>query len=108
MTVRETTAMREINMPRCKLGDKAIIIKSLIKNEGKIVLIIKYMGVVTAGDASYNQVMPVSGHYWQVKSLGSPFRSSQGNFYQEVFFPDEWLRPLPTITIPAKSLQKEH
>lgn len=78
----------------CKPGDLAILTKSMIGNEGKIVKIIRGLGE----DPYYEDYVWCIGRgfCWLVE-FQRPSPDLFGDLHQCMPAPDAWLRPLPGI-----------
>lgn len=82
---------------RCKVGDLAIIIRSVTgKNDGKIVSVVEYLGYFNANEEFvYNGItcrVPITDNYWWITSP-SEMQTYVGPT-NKAYGPDTWLKPL--------------
>lgn len=83
-----------------KPGDLAIQIKSLAGNYGAIVEIIEWIGT------SYF----ISGHVLQncwLAKYSHPVRDLSGEYVEDGFIPDHWLRPISGLPLDEETRQTE-
>ena len=88
----------------CRIGDRAIIIRSDAGNEGMIVRVTVAAGHMPKEPLLYGGVLfyyPTPGDVlWEIVSEGRPFTSAnkaggKAPCRRTIVFPDSWLRPLP-------------
>lgn len=83
---------------RCKVGDLAIILRSVTgKNEGRIVSVVEYVGFYHADESFvHNGIVcrvPITDNYWWIISP-SGLETALGPT-TKAYGPDTWLKPLP-------------
>jgi len=83
-----------------EIGDRCIVTRSEVGNEGKIC---EVTGFMTSND--FNGVSWQPGYTMIVTSLGSPFTTNQDIVYMSVPMNESMLRKLPTILEPELEME---
>lgn len=77
---------------RCKVGDLAVIVRSVADNQGKLVEVMGFMGSEPMFDGF---IWHYAEHQcWMVRSVGSPLNSLDGKRRTTAPMPDSFLRPI--------------
>lgn len=78
----------------CKPGDLAVYVRSHAGNEGRIVEVVRPLGINPSWGGDGWGDPDAASFYWLVKSQGTPLRDTYGRFWDEVPAEDANLRPI--------------
>jgi hypothetical protein len=79
----------------CKPGDLAVVVRSEFGNAGRIVEVLKPLGVEPYwGGFRWDGANSKGAFCWLVRALGAPLHTMAGGQWQECPVPDAVLKPL--------------
>jgi hypothetical protein len=93
-------------MTRCKLGDRAIIVKSIFGNEGRIVIVVDDLGSPSQNFVYAGKPWRTTDgmKVWGIKTEGSKLNSEWGPI-DNLAALDAALKPFPKLTEPSLELE---
>ena len=78
----------------CKPGDLAVYVRSSAGNEGRIVEVVRPLGINPVWGGHRWVARDTSNFFWLVRSQGTPLRDTVGRFFDECPAADSYLRPI--------------